>query len=206
MKVPSNHRQAERKLIRFVESGEWSIDDEGRIWRMRTWRGNPIKPRRAEKRGGKYLGISRMKYGVYIIGFAHRLVWQHFFGDIPDGLIINHINGAKKDNRPSNLELATYGYNAQHAHRVLNAGRDQRGEKNHATKLTRAQIIDMRRRRAAGESLDSLAASFATAFQTVSKIVRGERWAHIGGPITIDDDWRVRAAAKRERGADGRFR
>lgn len=73
MKVPSNHRQAERKLIQFVESGEWSIDDEGRIWRMRTWRGNPIKPRRAEKRGGKYLGISRMKDGVYIIGFAHRL-------------------------------------------------------------------------------------------------------------------------------------
>lgn len=31
--------------------------------------------------------------------FAHRLIWQYFNGDIPEGMIIDHINGVRDDNR-----------------------------------------------------------------------------------------------------------
>lgn len=40
--------------------------------------------------------------------YAHRIVWEHFMGKIPDGMTIDHINHLKGDNRIENLRLATY--------------------------------------------------------------------------------------------------
>lgn len=45
-RVPSNHRLAERMLIRLVEIGEWEIDDQGRIWRTKVRHGLPMSRRR----------------------------------------------------------------------------------------------------------------------------------------------------------------
>lgn len=38
---------------------------------------------------------------------VHRIVWELFYGPIPDGMFIDHINGVKDDNRIENLRLAT---------------------------------------------------------------------------------------------------
>ena len=40
-----------------------------------------------------------------------RFIYVWFNGDIPDGYIINHINGNSFDNRPENLELMAVGDN-----------------------------------------------------------------------------------------------
>ena len=37
--------------------------------------------------------------------FEHRLVWERIKGKIPEGYVIHHKNGNKKDNRIENLEL-----------------------------------------------------------------------------------------------------
>lgn len=37
----------------------------------------------------------------------HRIVWEMFNGPIPEGLVINHINGVRGDDRIENLELTT---------------------------------------------------------------------------------------------------
>ena len=46
---------------------------------------------------------------------AHRLVYETFIGPIPQGMIIDHINGIKDDNRLENLRCISQSENAQNA-------------------------------------------------------------------------------------------
>ena len=39
---------------------------------------------------------------------THRLVWEAFFGEIPEGYEIDHINTIRNDNRLSNLRITTH--------------------------------------------------------------------------------------------------
>lgn len=43
----------------------------------------------------------------------HRLIWKHFNGVIPSGLIVDHINNNQSDNRIVNLQLATQHFNVR---------------------------------------------------------------------------------------------
>ena len=45
--------------------------------------------------------------------YEHRLIWAEANGPIPDGYVIHHINGNKKDNRLANLALVTAKENRQ---------------------------------------------------------------------------------------------
>lgn len=183
MKTKNN----EIELYKAVEAGLLEIDSKGRIWKVAEMRGNRwnqnrakhrVMRRRAEHDQGQYLQVRRMVAGKRTYALAHRLVWMHFNGPIPQGLQINHKNGNKKDNRPANLELATSAQNTRHAVRVLGVGRaaNQHGEKNRNAKLTQAQVQAIRSRRAQGDSLKAIASEFGVTFQTVSKIARGNRW------------------------------
>jgi hypothetical protein len=179
-------KNTEDIVYKAVESGELTIDTQGRVWRLSVRRGNrwtggsasiPCKPRRAEKLTGEYLQVRVMVNYKRANALAQRLVWRHFFGQIPEGLTINHKNGIKTDNHPDNLELATYSEQVIHAVHVLRTGRtaNQWGMANHAAKLTDSQVKEIRRRREAGEPLKSIAADYCVAMQTISRIVRLER-------------------------------
>ncbi|MEC9346099.1 MAG: HNH endonuclease [Pseudomonadota bacterium] len=183
-KQPAHWRNAEREVIKAVEDGIFTIDDAGRIWRRSKgqWR-------RAEHHIGKgsYLQVRRMKDGKRHHAMAHRLVWQHLHGDIPEGMSINHLNGIKDDNRSCNLALATLSEQGKHAHR--SGLRDQHGQYNPAVKLTDSQVAKIRLAYAqGGYTMQQIADRFGCALQTVSKIVRGERRPKQGGPTLPDDN------------------
>jgi hypothetical protein len=159
-------KKSEELIYWAVSACRISIDAEGRVWRGGSTR--------AEHLSGKYLQVRVMRHGKRVHALAHRLVWLHFNGPIPDGLTINHKNGIATDNRPENLELATPSEQVIHSRRVLLNG-NQDGEKNPAAKLTDAQVREIRRRRAAGEPLKRIARDFGVTDRTISKIALGQR-------------------------------
>ena len=178
---------------RFYESiirGWVEVRGDGSIWRIAQCRGNrwndsaPIKPLANPHRidgtpAPGYRNVSISIDGTTIGALAHRVVWLHFNGQIPPGLTINHKNGNKADNRPENLELATYSEQVIHAREVLGK-MSQRGEKNNNSILSERAAREIKRRRRAGESLKALAQAFGVSDKTISKIALGQRWNFIG--------------------------
>ena len=206
----------ENRVYEAVQSGELEIDKQGRIWRLATrggdrWRGgirlNPCKRRRAEHRlPSGYLQIRLMINGVRFNSTAHRLVWRTVNGPIPVGLVMNHRNGIKSDNRPENLEVVTPSENQKHAVQILGVGRaaHQWGGENHQSKLTDAQVEAIRGIYAVGETTqESLAKIYGVAFQSISKIVRGSSRPKQLGPR---NDYTYRRYGKdRTRNSKGQF-
>ena len=99
----------------------FEIDDAGRVWRIAVKRRGgkivPVKRRRAEHGpvSTGYLQVKVHENGERIHCYAHRLVYLHFFGEVPDGKIVNHENRNKSDNRPENLKPMTQRQNIDHA-------------------------------------------------------------------------------------------
>jgi hypothetical protein len=172
------NRRSENLVMSAVRRGTIEIDAEGRCWRN-----NPR--RRAESRARGYLQVRFQRDGRKGMAYAHRLVYRWFKGSIPRGLTINHrsTDGDGTNNRPDNLELATYTEQMRHAKNVLLRQLGQRGgEQNSEAKLKESDVLEIRRRRSTGEKLTTIASDFDIVFQTVSRIARGGRWRTLQTP------------------------
>lgn len=66
-----------------------------------------------KKARGKY---KRKRYPDGSLGYLHRWVWEQKNNrKVPNGYIVHHKNGNKRDNRPQNLEIVKPGPHT-HAH------------------------------------------------------------------------------------------
>lgn len=76
---------------------------------------------------------------------AHRVIWEALNGPIPDGLTINHEDGDKTNNHPSNLSLATQSEQVLHAYRTgLRSGNGKRSKRPVTSRLTVDQVRAIR--------------------------------------------------------------
>lgn len=114
---------------------------------------------------GKVLKTTKTVWGYHLFytrrGKArahsvHRFVYEFFNGQIPEGLVVNHKDGDKTNNRVSNLEAVTQYENCLHGN---------------GTKLT---IEDVRKIRASNKKQKYLAQEFGVSASTISDIKRGK--------------------------------
>ena len=68
-------------------------------------------------------GYEFICYKDHKIVYVHRLVYESFKGEIPEGLEIDHFNRDKHNNNPDNLRLVT------RAENVINTTRSEFGRK-----------------------------------------------------------------------------
>lgn len=79
-----------------------------------------------------YIQVSVRRFasrGWVTIG-AHRIVWMICNAPIPAGMVINHRNGRRWDNRLHNLELTSMPDNVRHGHGVPYAAITDHGDDN----------------------------------------------------------------------------
>jgi hypothetical protein len=138
-----------------------------------SWRGVPCREWGGAKMSRGY-GVRRYKGTSWL---AHRAEWDEAVGPIPDGLQVLH----RCDNRPCrevrHLFLGTVQDNMQD---MVSKDRHARGERNGHAKLTEAQVVELRTRRAAGGVTQrALAAEYGVSEQTVCDILKRRRWAHV---------------------------
>jgi hypothetical protein len=126
------------------------------------------------------LRLNKHGYGVVKHGgrmmTAHRFAWFAASGEMPpaDRLVCHRCDNRACVN-PAHLYLGTVTDNNRDAHRRGRAA-PQHGEHNPHSKLTALAVADMRRRRADGEPLLSIAASYGVGKSTVCMVTRGHTW------------------------------
>jgi hypothetical protein len=112
---------------------------------------------------------------------AHRASWLLSHGEIPDKLHVLHHCDTKLCVRPKHLFLGTNSDNV--ADMVAKGrqakGRIQCGSLNPNSKLTEAQVVEIRRRVAGGETRKALAGRFKVSLSLVNQIVQGGIWKHL---------------------------
>ena len=84
---------------------QYGITDEGYIITIKTGRMSI---------GNDRNGYKRFKIGEHIYSI-HRLVYEAFIGEIPEGMKVDHIDGNRSNNKVSNLRLVTQSDNMKAA-------------------------------------------------------------------------------------------
>ena len=135
-----------------------------------------------------WLGPKRCQYlAVYVGGgrgatkqFVHRLVALTFLESRPGALMACHRDGDRANNRVSNLYWGTPSENTADS---LRHGTfvPMRGEANGHSRLDETKVLDLRRRRHAGETLAAIADDLGVSLSTVQLAAVGKTWAHVGG-------------------------
>lgn len=167
-------KRATRLDVRAVPGlAGYEVDARGNVYS--THRGVERRRLRPGLASNGYLTVSlhRKSYTV------HSIVRAAFLPG-GDGLVINHKDGNKQNNRLENLELVTSSENNRHAFtHGLRKAHTMRGEQITTSVLTDSQVRSIRAALANGDSCASIGRAFGVSRTTISKIKNLKNWNHI---------------------------
>ena len=122
---------------------------------------------------------SKDGYGLFYFpggGRAHRFSYIISKGPISKGLLVRHVCDNPSCVRPEHLELGTHKDNMQDK---VSRNRSIKGTNNSNSKLNDNNIIEIRKLRNLGQTLQSLADQFNVSKPTIWHIVHHKKWTHI---------------------------
>lgn len=132
----------------------------------------------ASKTANGYGLIALPRDGKLVL--AHRLSWEFANGPILPGLFVCHTCDNPLCVNPAHLFLAC---NAGNMRDAAKKGRMACGERNGQAKLSDEEVGELRARHATGGIMQrELAEKFGVSRPTISKIISGKTWGHVGGP------------------------
>lgn len=169
--------------------GKYAVSSEGRIkslpyicngrWGKARMKGKVLQPVTNTHNGYQYIclvGDNRKKTTYRY----HRVVAEAFV-DNPEGKpCVNHKDGNKYNNHPSNLEWVTHSENTRHAYKngLMNI---PRGEECSHGKLRECEVHEIRIRhsRFKETSKTETANDYGVSLSTISDILHRRTWRHI---------------------------
>ncbi len=133
--------------------------------------------------GSLCTGYGRIRIGPRRV-LAHRYSYEIHCGPVPDGLFVCH----RCDNRLCVNPLHLFVGTAKDNHDDMMAkGRWNGGvgETNSHAVLTVGKVVEIRRRRATGESARTLAQAFGVTRSTVWEILAGRTWRNVDAAYSV---------------------
>ena len=124
---------------------------------------------------GGYRGATLCYEGFRDLTRHHHLVMRWWVGPRPEGMVINHKDGVKINNRLENLEYCTPKENREHAklHRLYHSG-----DRHAGSKLSNEAVELLKRAYAVGMSLNQLARAFEVDKKAISQVLNGTTWRY----------------------------
>ncbi|KKN56107.1 hypothetical protein LCGC14_0575850 [marine sediment metagenome] len=159
----------------------YSVSDFGHV---RSYVQDPngrLLVQRTAKGGYRTVRLGGTKYWL-----VHRLILWAFDRPPEPKEQCRHLDGRSDNNRYSNL---CWGSALENSRDKRVHGTQLRGEEMFTAKLTEVQVLEIRTRVKAGNGTithAALAEEYGVFAGTISAVVRGEAWQHVGGPDCSD--------------------
>jgi len=163
--------------------GYYSVSNLGRVRRDAGWShaqaGHILAPqaRKSQKSPRLYLRVGLCRNSTTTMYSVHVLVMTVFKGACPTGFEIDHKNGDKTDNRLDNLEYVSKSENMKRSFRL--GLHNMRGTRNSQTRLTAADVIEIRKLRTLGFTYKKIASLFNVCQATASNICNYKCWKDV---------------------------
>lgn len=158
------------QLIEYIINSEnFIIKENGKIFTNRI-KGGAIGEwheclYRKKKNGYNYIAFKYKELAV------HRIIYRKFIGHLNIDEVINHKDGNKLNNSPSNLELISHGKNLEHGYKILN------NPAVYGNKKISFEIADeIRQKRKEGFKLKELSNTYNLSISSISEIVNNKIW------------------------------
>jgi len=165
------------KMMPIPGYSDYLVDERGTIFSFRQKLPKAMCPY-LTKEGYLRVKIANEK-GIKRF-MAHRLIAMARIPQSENTVEINHIDGIKINNHPSNLEWVSKARNVQHSFE-LGLNKPLRGSANGIAKLNERQVVEIKQelKNYRQGILKELGDKYGVCKETIDRIRRGKNWAHI---------------------------